>query len=174
MRYLTCITLAVVVLMALACTAEPTPTPTPPGTPLPKFHSGDASDLVVAHLKTIQGDWSVSRYLRACNCYEYIFGTLEVFKASGGIYSIKEDYVGNGIWEVYIEVDTTSAEMFGFPMSSFIALSKSSSAEMFRFPIEWKVNERTHLVTGERAPQVEAAKKQSAPQVIGELALMVC
>jgi hypothetical protein len=63
MRYLTSISLAlvvhvllsIVVLMALACTATPTPTPTP--TPIPRFSDVEVIGAIKQHLRATGHPW---------------------------------------------------------------------------------------------------------------------
>ena len=139
MRYLTSISLALIVLMALACTAETKPIATPQGTPVPKFQSGDAMDMVLAHLKTISGEFWIQG-IRTTNCYDYLIAAvLSLGEHNDAIFIEKEDYLGDGIWQVYIDDKTNSGDRPHVPGALYL---------------RWKVNERTHLVTGDPYPFV--------------------
>ena len=67
--------------------------------------------------------------------------------------------MGNGIWEVYIERDKV-------PSDKTIARVRGLT--------DWKVNERTLLVTSHRVPWLESVKEGSSPAIIGMLGLLVC
>ena len=157
MRYLFPVSLALIVLMALACTTEPKPTATPQGTPVPKFQSGDAMDMVLAHLKTIPGEFWVQG-IRTTNCYDYLIAAaVSLGEHNDARFIAKEDYLGDGIWQVYIDNKTNSGDIPHVPPTLY-----------FR----WKVNERTHLVTGDPYPAV--AEKIRNSYRFRELSLAIC
>ena len=93
MRYLSSISLALIVLMALACSSEPTATPTPPG---PMLTEREA----IAVLKNYLGQKNINRGQVQCLAY---------YTKLNASWSARYD--GDGVWKVRADISESESKL---------------------------------------------------------------
>ena len=114
MRYLTSISLALIVLMALACTATPAPTVTPAPTPdVPLLDEKTVKNLTAGFL---YGNIDVEWRYKECSM------------ASDTTTNINAQYVGKDIWVVVIEPLPTTCTFTVHDKEAHVILSREAMA----------------------------------------------
>jgi hypothetical protein len=71
----------------------------------------------------------------------------------------KEDYLGDGIWQVYIDNEANTGDKPQVPLL---------------LAWRWKVNERTHLVTGDLYPEIAELLAKRDPVKNSQFSLAIC
>jgi hypothetical protein len=87
-------------------------------------------------------------------------GIVEAWEENNDVRLVaKEDYLGDGIWRVYIDNEANTGDTPQVPVL---------------LAWRWKVNERTHLVTGDRYPGIAEALATSDPVKNSQFSLAIC